>query len=155
MISATKRPRRPCARPGCREWATDASSYCPLHFAEWQERRQKEREEQRQSYLRQCDKRRESPAKRGYNSAWNTARKGYLIQNPICVMCGRPATEVDHIIPHKGDYKLFWDVTNWQSLCHECHSQKTYSEVQAARKQKRIHKNGYQDCDGMQIFYIN
>lgn len=32
------------------------------------------------------------------------------------------ATVVDHKIPHKGDYGLFWDSeNNWQSLCKRCH----------------------------------
>ena len=50
-------------------------------------------------------------------------------QHPICVKCGAPATEVDHIIPHKGDKNLFWNVGNWQSLCHSCHSRKTMNEL--------------------------
>ena len=36
-----------------------------------------------------------------------------------------PATVVDHIIPHRGDMKLFWDESNWQALCESCHNQKT------------------------------
>ena len=33
------------------------------------------------------------------------------------------ANVVDHIIPHKGDERLFWDAdNNWQSLCEECHN---------------------------------
>jgi 5-methylcytosine-specific restriction enzyme A len=32
------------------------------------------------------------------------------------------ATIVDHKIPHKGDYDLFWNQDNWQSLCASCHS---------------------------------
>jgi len=39
-----------------------------------------------------------------------------------------PATVVDHIIPHKGDDKLFWDQTNWQPLCKECHDGTKQSE---------------------------
>jgi 5-methylcytosine-specific restriction endonuclease McrA len=31
------------------------------------------------------------------------------------------ATVVDHIIPHRGDQALFWDVSNWQSLCKPHH----------------------------------
>ena len=57
-----------------------------------------------------------------YNYRWQKARKAYLQNNPLCVFCKEEnrieaATVVDHIIPHKGDYKLFWDETNWQSLC--------------------------------------
>ena len=36
-----------------------------------------------------------------------------------------PATVVDHVIPHRGDRKLFWDEQNWQPLCKECHDKKT------------------------------
>jgi 5-methylcytosine-specific restriction protein A len=38
------------------------------------------------------------------------------------------ANEVDHIKPHKGDMALFWDSSNWQSLCKPCHSAKTATE---------------------------
>ena len=38
------------------------------------------------------------------------------------------AKEVDHIIPHRGDMQLFWDVANWQGLCKSCHSKKTAQE---------------------------
>ena len=29
---------------------------------------------------------------------------------------------------HRGDQELFWDMTNWQSLCKGCHDQKTFTE---------------------------
>ena len=38
------------------------------------------------------------------------------------------ATVVDHIIPHRGDQKLFWDQNNWQALCKSCHDKKTLTE---------------------------
>ena len=38
------------------------------------------------------------------------------------------ATDVDHIVPHRGDRDLFWDRNNWQALCHSCHSKKTAAE---------------------------
>ena len=58
------------------------------------------------------------------------ARKKYLEAHPLCVECmkeGRSvkATDVDHIIPHRGDRTLFWDQSNWQALCHHHHSMKT------------------------------
>jgi 5-methylcytosine-specific restriction protein A len=40
------------------------------------------------------------------------------------------ATDVDHIVPHRGDKKLFWDESNWQALCHSHHSIKTRNEDQ-------------------------
>jgi 5-methylcytosine-specific restriction enzyme A len=35
---------------------------------------------------------------------------------------------VDHIIPHKGNQKLFWDTKNWQSLCEMHHNRKTMTQ---------------------------
>ena len=29
---------------------------------------------------------------------------------------------VDHVVPHRGDMTLFWDVANWQSLCATHHN---------------------------------
>ena len=64
---------------------------------------------------------------RGYGHKWRKAREGWLRKHPLCVYCARDgytniATVVDHIVPHKGDMKLFWDNTNWQSLCAPHHN---------------------------------
>jgi 5-methylcytosine-specific restriction endonuclease McrA len=32
------------------------------------------------------------------------------------------ANVVDHRIPHRGDQALFWDRSNWQSLCAPHHN---------------------------------
>lgn len=41
------------------------------------------------------------------------------------------ANTVDHKIPHRGDEKLFWRRSNWQSLRAPCHSgEKQREEVQ-------------------------
>lgn len=57
---------------------------------------------------------------------WRKERLRYLRNNPICVLCkktGRTtrATIVDHVEPHKGNMELFWDESNWQPLCKQCH----------------------------------
>ena len=67
--------------------------------------------------------------KRLYDSRrWRTASKLFLSREEnilchYCLMSGRetPATVVHHITPHKGDYDLFWDESNWMGLCKECH----------------------------------
>ena len=69
---------------------------------------------------------------RGYNAQWRRARKAFLQRHPLCAEClkeGRttPATVVDHIVPHRGDTKLFWDEGNWQPLCETHHNKKTGS----------------------------
>ena len=54
--------------------------------------------------------------------AWRRGRLLHLAASPLCVVCEkegivRPAIEVDHIVPHRGDMDLFLDPSNWQSLC--------------------------------------
>ena len=58
---------------------------------------------------------------------WRKARARFLALNPLCVLClqsgwDTPATVVDHMRPHNGDDRLFWDEGNWQALCPSCHS---------------------------------
>ncbi|WP_433588228.1 HNH endonuclease [Pseudomonas koreensis] len=70
---------------------------------------------------------------RGYNYEWQQARLVHLNDNPLCVYCEREgrvtaANTVDHKIPHRGDMVLFWDRTNWMSLCAPCHSSKKQRE---------------------------
>jgi 5-methylcytosine-specific restriction endonuclease McrA len=67
------------------------------------------------------DSRRPSARARGYNHEWRKARAEYLLSNPSCRMCGNPASVVDHVIPHRGDKRLFWHRANWQPLCQPCH----------------------------------
>ena len=69
---------------------------------------------------------------RGYNARWRRERAAFLRCHPLCAECqkeGRltPATVVDHIIPHRGDQRLFWDESNWQPLCEYHHNKKTGS----------------------------
>ena len=76
---------------------------------------------------------RKSSAARGYGSRWQKYRDAFLKRNPLCVMHQKlgqvvQATVVDHIIPHRGDDKLFWNEDNWQSLCQSHHSAKTMRE---------------------------
>ena len=64
-----------------------------------------------------------------YQSArWRNARKEFLKTHPYCYVCGAPAKIVDHIRPHRGDLNLFYDESNWQPMCWQCHSRKTLKE---------------------------
>ena len=70
---------------------------------------------------------------RGYNKRWQRESKTFLKSHPLCEECkknGRyvQATVVDHIVPHRGDQKLFWDRENWRALCKSCHDKKTGRE---------------------------
>lgn len=68
------------------------------------------------------DATRPSARARGYDTKWERERKKFLEANPKCVLCGAPATVVDHIEPHKRDWRLFWNRRNWQPLCAHCHN---------------------------------
>lgn len=58
---------------------------------------------------------------RGYSSAWEKARAGFLAKHPTCSRCGAPATVVHHTIPHRGDKAKFWDRKSWAPVCKPCH----------------------------------
>ena len=108
-------PKRPCRYPGCPNLC-DKGVYCLQHMEF------------------SSDRMRGGADARGYNSEWRRARKAFLQKHPLCAECGKagkltPATVVDHIIPHRGDKRLFWVEKNWQPLCKSCHDQKTGHEL--------------------------
>lgn len=80
---------------------------------------QRKRERERKA---RAERNRPSARARGYDRHWEAERKAFLIANPTCKRCGKPANVVDHIRPHRGDQRLFWDRSNWQPLCTSCHS---------------------------------
>lgn len=110
------RPNTPCRHPGCAALIPYGTKYCEVH-------KPLHPEEVR------------SASDRGYGKAWQKARKRYLEAHHFCVECMKEgklikATDVDHIVPHRGDKVLFWDEGNWQALCHSHHSIKTRNEDQ-------------------------
>lgn len=109
------KPQRPCRHPGCP--ALTREGYCAAH---------KPRQAQR----------RESAAWHGWYAlpVWkDDLRPGQLLREPFCRECARRgdrtrATDVDHVVDHKGVWARFVDRENLQSLCHSCHSRKTMRE---------------------------
>lgn len=61
-----------------------------------------------------------------------------------CLKDGRitEATRVDHIEPHRDDYKVFWDTSNWQSLC-TLHHQGTKQAMERGRNIKQTGLDGW------------
>jgi 5-methylcytosine-specific restriction protein A len=117
-------PKHPCGFPGCPFLIDTKDRLCERHLA--QERKE-------------IDLKRGSAASRGYDARWRTARERYLTLHPLCEECKRhrrltAATVVDHILPHKGDWKRFWDERNWQDLCRSCHSSKTAASLDSHAK---------------------
>lgn len=114
---AAMKPLRPCRKPGCTALVRD-SGYCSEH-------------KPKQA------KRRESAAWHSWYSlpVWtDDLRPDHLLREPFCRECARKgirtrATDVDHVVDHKGSWPLFTDRSNLQSLCHRCHSRKTMREL--------------------------
>lgn len=111
-----------CRWPGCT--MRTLATYCQTH----------ERGRERQQ--------RGTSTERGYGHTWRLRSRAFLRQYPLCgarpggqrpVMSrchdeGRitAAEQVDHVVPHRGDQRLFWDEDgNWQSLCRACGARKT------------------------------
>jgi 5-methylcytosine-specific restriction protein A len=68
--------------------------------------------------------------RQGWRKWYGTVRwarlRAFILLRDIytCRMCGRIATRptVDHVEPHRGDPRLFWDPENLQTLCKSpCH----------------------------------
>ena len=69
-------------------------------------------------------------------------RPDQLMREPFCRECARhgkrvQATVVDHITPFRGDWALFIDPANHESLCETCHNRKTALEMAAEKRQNR------------------
>jgi 5-methylcytosine-specific restriction protein A len=76
--------------------------------------------------------RRASAADRGYDRRWARIADREIAADPFCAKCGRtfPRRDLvrDHIVPHRGDPKLFEDPDNRQTLCRWCHAAKSAAE---------------------------
>ena len=118
------KPLRPCRHPGCAALTRDG--YCPAHKPKQAARR-------------------ESAEWHSWYSLpiWtDDLRPAQLLREPFCRECARRgirtyATDVDHVKDHKGDWALFTDRGNLQSLCHSCHSRKTMRE-----RREKLQENG-------------
>lgn len=87
-------------------------------------------------------------SERGYGWEWQKARQVFLMKHPLCVMCRADgsitaATVVDHIKPHRGDEALFWDETNWQSLCVTHHNRDKQAIDKGGKPKPRIGLDGF------------
>ena len=115
---------RPCRHPGCPALTRDG----------W------------------CARHRPKQAPRRESATWHSwyslpiwtdqLRPGQLLREPFCRECANrgirtKATDVDHIRDHKGDWALFTDPSNLQSLCHSCHAKKTMREQWQKRREKQ------------------
>ena len=106
-----RKPKHPCAWPGCPKLVEPGSRYCEKHA--------KERNRQYERYERDKD------TKRRYGRTWKRIRDRYIALHPLCEEClkeGRSvlATEVHHKLPLADGGTN--DENNLQALCKACHS---------------------------------
>ena len=117
-----QKPLRPCRHPGCAVLTREG--WCDRH--------------------RPKHNRKASADWHGWYSLpiWTqNLRPGQLVREPFCRVCGMsgirtPAEVVDHVQPHKGDWNLFTDASNLQSLCKYHHDQKTALEQARDRREQ-------------------
>jgi 5-methylcytosine-specific restriction protein A len=84
------------------------------------------------------------PWKRWYKTArWRALRLSIFLRDLFtCKKCGHLEGDVsllvcDHIVPHRGDERLFWDEANLQTLCKRCHD-----TVKQIEEQDTLHQRG-------------
>lgn len=116
---------RPCRHRGCAELVRDGSGYCSAHQSD-------------RKQGRFADELRGSRHDRGYDAAWDKKRKRILSRDKglcqVCLRAGkyRPARQVDHVVPKfEGGTD---DDGNLQSICPDCHAEKTSEEALRARR---------------------
>lgn len=83
-----------------------------------------------------------------FTAAWRKLRAHQLAREPRCRMCvalkrPTPATIADHVTPHRGDPRLFFDPGNLQSLCATHHSSVKARLEQSGRAPSPIAADGW------------
>ena len=123
------KPLRPCRHPGCSALVRDG--YCDAHRPKRTNDRSQEAQSWRWMYR---------------TGKWlDELRPEQLLREPFCRECARqyppsdprhrtPATVVDHIIPHRGEWDVFIDPDDLQSLCKRHHDIKTAQEQRDKRR---------------------
>lgn len=63
----------------------------------------------------------------------------YTCQNKACgrIEGNTSLLVCDHVKPHRGDERFFWDETNLQTLCKSCHDR-----IKQAEEQSSLHTRG-------------
>lgn len=115
-----------CKKAGCGRTCEQGKNYCFVH---------KDLEGKRKIFTY---RKKSSEYHHLYESyRWRTLSKDFLKTHPFCYICGNPAVATDHIMPHRGDLSLFYDVNNLQPLCAKCHSRKTMKENNNFHKKEK------------------
>jgi 5-methylcytosine-specific restriction endonuclease McrA len=114
------RARKSCGREGCPELTVEGGAYCRDHqpITEWGW----------------------GTSRRTKDPHWDRTRRGVLSRaRYMCVVCGRRANYVDHLLPQA------WGGTaareNLRAMCGRCHHAKTLDEGRIGRQMKTVDPN--------------
>jgi len=82
-----------------------------------------------------------------HTPTWRRIRKAQLAREPMCRDCKKGgkitvATVCDHIVPHRGNIKLFFKGP-FQSLCEHCHNRNKQIYEKSGKVVKHIGVDGY------------
>lgn len=128
------KPMKQCNHPVCRILIPFDEQYCAQHTHM--------KREKHKTY--NAARVREEPHIQSfYNSTrWRRLSKQVKLRDDyMCQECLRngsytTADVTDHIIEVKDDWERRWDVSNMESLCHECHNRKTLAESKRRATEK-------------------
>lgn len=118
--------RKRCKTYGCPNLHHNVSGYCDECTARWKA-------------AHRTGDTRPSASARGYGWEWTRFAKAFLQEHPVCEMCGRPATCVDHkdipadvMMEVWGQFDL--DPSHYQALCSACNASKGAREDRDTRR---------------------
>jgi 5-methylcytosine-specific restriction protein A len=123
------RLKKRCKTPGCPNLHNNPEGYCDdclrKRLASWSY--------QKIMHVGRTPDKRENATQRGYTWEWRQWAKEYLLRHPVCAICGKRATVVDHKdIPGKvmldmwGYFPL--DEKYYQPLCQSCNLKKSVED---------------------------
>lgn len=86
-----------------------------------------------------------APWRAWYGTArWRKLRWSILVRDLFtCRRCGllegnTSQLVADHVRPHRGDQRLFWDEANLQAMCKACHDRTKQVEEQGTLHQRGV-----------------
>lgn len=127
--------KKNCKTPGCPNLHTNRGGYCDECMARYAATHPRVESESR----------RPSAPERGYDATWRRFARTFLINHPVCAICGAPATCVDHkytpadVMLEVNGGIFDYDESQYQALCVSCNNRK-------GRTVDRRRRADYQDA---------
>lgn len=111
-------PRKACVEPRCPGYAMPGKARCPMH----QGARDAALAGRRLQFYD--------------TNTWRELSRATLAANPVCVDCGGPATQADHLLSARLRPDLALEPSNVVSRCRRCHSARTSKEHSWNRRRR-------------------